>query len=339
MRKTHGSMAIALSFVIFSASSKAEDISQVILSDGINESILAACDPFYGCERPRLNDLGEVVWTERLSIGVDQYGIYSNLRGLIDSGFVNRGPDINNLGEVVWRFGDGGAGANGIKSSVRGVIYQGSGQDPYYNTQRINNLGEIIASIGDGGRQIWSNIRGPLPTVGTFARETSVNDSGEVVYTATTIGTPMTHTSIQSTVRGEIVTDAASLVSRPVINNPGEIVWVHTGTSGFEVWSNLRGKIADGEDPSINDVGEIVWSGWDGHDYELFSSLRGQITFNDFNDIGPQINNLGEIAWLRTVPGIAPEPGSAFLSAVGWLALVALFDRRQHSANARRLGR
>jgi hypothetical protein len=284
------------------------------------ETIVASCASDLPCERPRNNDQGEIVWTERLDVDVSLFGIFSSNRGLITSGYVTRDPDINNIGEVVWRFGDGGPGPNGIGSSVRGVVLLSSGIDPYYDTQRINNNGEIIAGRESGGARIWSSVRGDISVNSFIARNTEVNDSGEVVFEGRT---NLVVPAIHSTERGAITTDSVRGLF-PDINNHGEIVWQQTAfpptaSAPWEIWSNVRGKIGDGEAPSINDAGEVVWSGWDGADYEIYSSIRGQITSNTHFDSMPHINNLGEIVWLRFV---IPEPASAVSAVIGatiWL--------------------
>ena len=110
---------------------------------------------------------------------------------------------------------------------------------------------------------------------------------------------------IYSTERGAITNDSF-YQQRPDINNDGEIVW----DQDKEIWSNIRGKIGDGTHPSINDLGEIVWS-FNGN---IFSSVSGQLTFDDdpiavMYDMYPQINNAGEIAFLRNDSiAFIPEP-------------------------------
>jgi len=237
-------------------------------------------------ERPRLNDLGEVVWSKRM--GVDNYTIFSNVRSAIVAGGKFRDPDVNDAGEVIWRFGDGGSGPNGVESSVRGVLFTSVGQDPYYDTQRITNDGEVICGRS-GGAQTWSDRRGNLPTYGWFDREDEVNDLGEVVVRGYNGPTGETY-DIYSTVRGAI-TSNATWEYNPDINDGGEVVWDQDG----EVWSSVRGFVATGVQPSINDLGEIVWT--DGGD--LYSSERGQLTTGAFDDRQPQLNNAGQVAFLR----------------------------------------
>jgi len=247
--------------------------------------------------RPRINDNGEVVWSHKDD--VQGYMIYSNMRGQISDGPKDRDPDINNDGEIIWRFGDGGQSANGIQSNLRGLIYLGRSLDPYYDTHRINNESEIVYNrnlwrFGERVEEIWSNTRGRLTysPKSTRNRWCAINDSGEVAYVS--YRNPLTNNlyDIISTERGVITNDHPYPHKRgPDINNDGEIVWHEDG----KVWSNVRGKIGDGVNPSINDMGEIVWQG---SDYQIYSNIRGQITNNNKNNIRPQINNNGQITWL-----------------------------------------
>jgi hypothetical protein len=221
--------------------------------------------------RPRINNNGEIVWSQKS----DGYFVWSNLRGQISVGGLDRDPDINDNGEIIWRFGDGGQGPDGIMSNIRGLIYleQGGPIDPYYDTHRINNNGEIVWSSLD---EIYSNIRddATAPT--------------SCMY------------NLLSTDRG-LITNDCMWQWLPDINDLGEIVWhqLNPSHSINEIWSNLRGRIAsNGERPSINNSGEIVWQQWDGNDYEIYSNMRGQVTNNNVNDTNPHINNLGVITWL-----------------------------------------
>lgn len=266
---------------------------------------------------PRLNNYDEVVWSKRLDKSTATYGIFSSIDGLISSGYVLKAPDINDAGEIIWRFGDGGRGANGIESSIQGIIYSSSGQDPYYGTQRINNNGEIIASNGQGGRYIWSNTRGGLSTSGWFARETEVNDLGEVVYQGYH-GNTGNIFDIYSTDRGAITNDE-NYQHYPDINNFGEVVWQQNN----EIWSNLRGKIGNGNNPSINDFGEIVWE----FGRNIYSSLRGKITSGKDYDSKPQINNSGSIAFLRDKVTPVPEPTVIHLLCTGLIGIAGFIRK------------
>ena len=290
-------------------------------SDIQSESILAFCDR--GCSRPRLNDHSETVWSQHDSIANEGYSIFSSERGLISSGFHLHDPDINNSGEVIWRFGDHGQGPNGIESNVRGVILASVHGDPAGDTQRINNNGEIIATRGGGVQGVWSNERGYLPTPPVIALASEVNDSGEVVYQLYSFPGNVPQYVIHSTERGVISSDSLWRRS-PDINSHGEIVWQQRSNgfgSPFEIWSNIRGKIGDGENPSINDTGEVVWQFSDGIDYEIYSSTRGQLTSNFKADTQPSINNVGDVAWLR-FEFVVPEPSTLFLLGIGAISLL-----------------
>lgn len=273
-------------------------------------------------ERPRINDLGEIVWCQ---YNDSQYQIMSSSRGLISQGPYNdRDPDINNNGEIIWRYGDGGQGPNGIASNIRGIVYASTGQDPYYDTARISNSGEIVYSHHD---DIWSSTRGEL-TDTRGNRRLSINNLGEVV-TQHYSTSPTAHYDILSTDRGYITASTSVWEWYPDINNPGEIVWQQTiagvSTDDWEIWTNIRGQITfdvtDSTHPAINDSGEIVWQQWDGEDWEIYSSVRGPITNNSVDDTRPHINNSGTIVWI-THDGDAIAVNRIPLS---WMPLL-LFD-------------
>src|SRR3990172_11249221 len=88
-------------------------------SQAVSITIVASGAEYY--DRPRINDLGEIVWSQRID-GTNQ--IWSNVIGQVSIGPLDRDPDINNNGEIIWRYGDGGSGPNGIKSNLRGIIYK-----------------------------------------------------------------------------------------------------------------------------------------------------------------------------------------------------------------------
>jgi len=260
--------------------------------------------------RPRINNNGEIVWTQSIKIGFPPfYAVWSNLRGQISSGPQDWDPDINDSGEIIWRFGDGLFGENGIWSNVRGLIYSGQRvQDPYYDTHRINNTGEIVwnRAIYLSGRrveEVWSNTRGRLTysPEDTYNRELAINDLGEVVYQSYSSAPGRNTYDILSTERGFITNDS-SWEWNPDVNNSGEVVWMQEDEEGWEIWSSTSGRITFNDtydyNPSINNNGEIVWQHWDGSDWEIFSSVRGQITKNDVHDTDPHINDFGEVTWL-----------------------------------------
>lgn len=282
--------------------------------------------------RPRINDNGEVVWSHEDD--VKGHTIYSSTRGQISDGPKDREPDINNDGEIIWRFGDGGGeGANGIQSDLRGIIYLGWYRDPHYDTHRINNMGEIVYNrnlwrFGEKVEEIWSNTRGRLTYSPDYTtnRRCAINDSGEVVYAS--YSSTDEYYDIISTERGVITNDHPyPLKGGPDINNDGEIVWHEKGEGGvWSVWSNVRGKIGDGRDPSINDIGEIVWQSIADGDEQIYSNIRGQITNNNEDNKRPQINNNGRITWLVNLNQIALFPETAPVANAGGPYIVEAMD-------------
>ena len=213
-------------------------------------------------ERPRINDLGEIVWCQ---YNDGEYQIMSSSRGLISHGPYNdRDPDINNNGEIIWRYGDGGQGPNGIALNILGIVYASTGIDPYYDTARINNLGEIVYSHHD---DIWSITRGQL-TDTRGNRRLAINNLGEVV-TQHYSTSPTPHYDILSTDRGYITSSTSIWEWYPDINNPGEIVWQQWDGEDWEIYSSVRGRITnnnvDDTRPHINNSGTIVWMTNDGN--------------------------------------------------------------------------
>ena len=199
-------------------------------------TIVASGADYY--DRPRINDNDEIVWSQRSN---GSYQVWSNIRGQISFGQLDRDPDINNNGEIIWRYGDGGRGPNGISSNIRGNIYSSTGIDPYYDTHRINNVGEIIwTSDRNGG--IFSNIRGQLTRNNSgYDRQTAVNDLGDVVSASYSYAQDRNIYDIISTGGGFITNDSAWQLS-PDINNMGEIVWGQRVDGAFrnsEIWSPI----------------------------------------------------------------------------------------------------
>lgn len=239
------------------------------------------------CERPRINNAGEIVYTKRMG---DEYRVFSNIRGQISAGPLDRDPDINDGGEIIWRFGDGGQGANGIGSNVRGTLYSSSGQDPYYGSHRINGSGEVVWASG-GGR-VYSLTRGYLSSPPTGSdHDLALNNAGEVVYRAYRWVSPIF--SIQSTVQGVLASADSSNLRYPEINDAGEVVWV----DGSNVCSSTRGIIRSATNldsyVAINNHGDVVWA----EDRQVYSSARGKLTSDPVFKSRPDINDRGDVVW------------------------------------------
>ena len=64
-------------------------------------------------------------------------------------------------------------------------------------------------------------------------------------------------------------------------------------------------------------VWEIVWS----YDGDIYSSVRGQITSDSANDLYPQINNQGGVAFLRYDSTPVPVPTTMLLLGSGLIGL------------------
>lgn len=272
----------------------------------------------------RMNDLGEVVWSERPVPPSEIHSIFSSTRGLILSQVLSRRPDINNSAEVVWIFGDGGQRPNGVESSVQGIVR--SGGPPLNGEARISNNSEIVWAEDNS---IWSSVRGRLAnTPSGLALNLEINDSGEVV--CDTFGI---NSIVFSTTRG-VLTSPGLQARNPDINKLGEIVWQQSAVplpaeAQWEIWSSVRGRIGPGQNPSINDAGEIVWDQPVDRRAEIFSSVRGRLTFNELIiDERPEINNAGDILWFQRDAPI-PEPSSALLAA---LAIAIICTRMRQSA-------
>jgi hypothetical protein len=173
---------------------------------------------------------------------------------------------------------------------------------------------------------IWTNEHGYAPAVGRIPGGAELNDSGEIVYHSYDF---VAGYRVYSTISG-LLSDSDWALN-PDINNLGEIVWQQSIRPDglppqWEIWSNLRGKIGNGEEPSINDAGEVVWKFWDGNDFEVYSSVRGQISSNDGADEWPRINDRGDIAWWQSEVSLSPEPSSIVLAV---FAIAGLLIRRR----------
>lgn len=228
---------------------------------------------------PRMNDLGEIVWSDE-SGHYDTREIFSSIQGQVTNNSVEDiFPEINNSGQIVWRQRPNGS-----------IILDGTpitATNPF-GIPKINDSGEIVWIANDG---IRSNVRGlvvphnpPEPALDPIA-SLEINNLGEIVYRRGVGESSI----IMSTVQGVLGSG-----DHPAINDLGEVVWIENG----QILSSTRGFITEGTAPEINNNGDIAfWSSG------TFVYQNGDEVLIDSSGVYPSINNLGEVAFWKHIDG------------------------------------
>ena len=174
--------------------------------DGQNSIVREGC-----LDRPRLNDLGHVVWSEydagECNVSGGDYEIYlydgtSVVRITNNSVGTDWYPQINNSDQVVWW------GTNLNPDPLAGYTFEiflydhGSHQTTQITN---NNWDDMLPEINDFGQIVWQSNNGP---------SVSGAPSGEIyLYSDGTI---------------QRLTDDDCIDENPQINNRGQIVWQRT---------------------------------------------------------------------------------------------------------------
>lgn len=300
-----------------------ESDHEVFLNDGT--SVIQITENAYDDRNPLINDRGEVTW--RGYDGSDwEIFLYdgASITQLTDNSYDEAVAGINDRGDIVW------VGSDGSDDEI--FLYDGTGttqlSDNTYDDMfpKLNNSGQVAwqGSLSQYTKYVFlydgnATIQLPDSLNGVFPH---LNNQGKVVFGKSAGGGPIvecfdfflydgTSTSkISSTCyygSGEAEISDTGLVAWSGSLYPYESpswdpdIFLYDGTQtrqleGFEETRN----------PHVNDVGQFVWAGFDllGLDDEIFcydGAHVTQLTFNSYDDFGPQINNRGEILWSRTM--------------------------------------
>ena len=189
---------------------------------------------------PDINDAGEIVFCDNASQtpGGGPFTVWSTVRGRIDDGCW---PSINDNGEIVYERTQ--FLPRTLKSITRGVVATLSTEETS-PLPEVNDYGEVVYEDRVGSmQQIFSTQRGQITFLPSGAGGPTINNSGEIIYTA------WDETNVQqlfSTVHGRL-TDAS------LFGYPQAPRW--TGTEPFGLYFLGSGFGAD-----LNDQGQIVFS-------------------------------------------------------------------------------
>jgi|GEM_PF-5627458 len=206
-----------------------------------------------------INDLGEVVWSDR-DAASGQFRLTSSTRGLLlsSSGSDYMYPDMNSYGSVVY--------SQYVDNQTVVSLYDGGTAVPIGvgTSAAINDSGEIIYISGND-YQVYSNLRGKLSdeSLGNCG-SADINSAGDVVW----LQGVSIYRRNTGEVGGTIVNITAGPISGLSISNSGEIVWSEDTGSGMRIYSNERGQLTWAcplmgfhDNPEVNACGDVVFSG------------------------------------------------------------------------------
>lgn len=167
--------------------------------------------------------------------------------------------------------------------------------DADHESVSASSAGELIwTQKVNGYWQAFSLDRGQLTFDNWHHMSPDINSHGEIVYIREKEGDAP---RLYSSLRGQ-VSDGVE-VSRPRINDRGEVIWRERCGSHYIICSNIVGKITDraSYEAYINNDGEVFYTGEASPNIiELFSTFKGQMT-SRFSGDRPRANNCGEIVW------------------------------------------
>ncbi|ALC17042.1 hypothetical protein DSOUD_2278 [Desulfuromonas soudanensis] len=223
-------------------------------------------------KRTAINDLGEMLWSERDINGWLQ--IHSNKRGQLTSDPSHHEfPALNNYGVLVWQQYELDFFSSSIVKSDGGtpVTVAASGMHP-----SINDAGEVVYE--DWGA-IYSSIRTSLEIPGTFP---DINNRGDLVCSAfdANDNSQIYRLDYGTTVPVQVTFEPTEHYS-PSINDSGEVVYEQFNISGQNrIVSSTRGALTSSCPldvvhlfPDINSCGDVAFLGAD----DMFEPTTGTV--------------------------------------------------------------
>jgi hypothetical protein len=254
-------------------------------------TITRITDNVYDDRNPRMNNNDTIVWEGKPDVpywaGNEGLEIFlydgSSIIRLTDNGFEDSNPQINDNDYVVWQGYDG--------NDFEIFLYDGSTIIQLTD----NGYTDVSPQIDNNNNVVWRRYY-------TYY-ECSNNDI--FIYDGSDITKINTLTQCNR---------------NPQINNHGHVLWARDGCWRWGVACvlcdadlflydgvstlNLTNRPDRREvNPQINDNDDMVWTedigGYKGQEVFLYDgSTTTRLTYNDYHDMHPQINNNGYVTWM-----------------------------------------
>ncbi len=243
-------------------------------------------------------------------------GISTNNISHSEYPFIDSKPRINDVGHVVWASGEHGDGNDWDIYLYNGMTLKNisDGDDAWsYVYHDINNSSQVVwQSYGDPHEEDiffydgMTTLR--LTHNASGDRGPMMNSSGHVVWYGQNTTYPFAYDIFfyGGTLPPQNITNTCSYDDDfPSMNDSDSIVWRGFDGNDYEIFlydgatiTQMTDNCYDDNPPRINNNGQVVWSGFDGNDYEVFLATPAS---------GGPVNT-----WGTTYGGSSVERGESF---------------------------